>query len=450
MKRLRKPHDQEKRALVNAALQAQRAGRRWLLVATLLALIGLVVVLPLSRRQPAPPDIPTAGLDPAVARVINEGLGRVRAEPKSGEAWGQLGATLMHYEFIKESAMAFGQAHLRAPNDAQWYYLHGLLLMNHEPNSALDLLRRSAERAPDTIDMPRVRLAQFLTERNLPKEAEMEFRRLLERDPRHAAACLGLARLLHQQGRGNESIPLLHAALPDPRTRKSANELLATVHWTLGQTNVAQAAARTAASLPTDTAWPDPYWDEAARTRVGLKNSLEQANALLDSGQAGQAVLLLQATTRDYPSDAEGWYLLGWAYNQRQEFVESERALQEHLRLSTNSAKGMAQLAVAVLGQRRFAEAIPILESARRLKPTWRELHANLGYACVQAGRLSDAEAHYRQALAQDPNHVASYTALGELLLRRGELTEGRQILQQAAKLAPEDPRVQSLLKKLP
>jgi Flp pilus assembly protein TadD len=110
----------------------------------------------------------------------------------------------------------------------------------------------------------------------------------------------------------------------------------------------------------------------------------------------------------------------------------------------------MAQLAVAVLGQRRFAEAIPILESARRLKPTWRELHANLGYACVQAGRLSDAEAHYRQALAQDPNHVASYTALGELLLRRGELTEGRQILQQAAKLAPEDPRVQSLLKKLP
>jgi len=436
--------------LINAALQAQRAGQRWLFVATLLALLGLVVVLLLSRRGPAPPDIPTASLDPVVARVINEGLGRVRAEPKSGEAWGQLGATLMHYEFIKESAMAFGQAHLRAPNDARWYYLHGLLLMNHEPNSALDLLRRSADRAPDTIDMPRVRLAQFLTERNLLKEAEMEFRRLLERDPRHAVACLGLARLLHQQGRGNESIPLLGAALHDPRTRKSAHELLATVHWTLGQTNVAQAVVRTAASLPPDAAWPDPYWDEAARTRVGLKHTLEQANALLDSGQAGEAVLLLQATTRDYPSDAEGWYLQGWAYSQRQEFVESERALQEHLRLSTNSAKGMAQLAVALLGQRRFAEAIPILESARRLKPTWRELHANLGYACVQTGRLSDAEAHYRQALAQDPNHVPSYTALGELLLRRGELTEGRQILQQAAKLAPDDPRVQSLLKKLP
>jgi Flp pilus assembly protein TadD len=109
----------------------------------------------------------------------------------------------------------------------------------------------------------------------------------------------------------------------------------------------------------------------------------------------------------------------------------------------------MAQLAVALLGQRRFAEAIPILESARRLKPTWRELHANLRYACVQAGRLSDAEAHYLQALAQDPNHVPSYTALGELLLRRGELTEGRQILQQAAKLAPDDPSIGALDEKL-
>jgi Flp pilus assembly protein TadD len=356
----------------------------------------------------------------------------------------------MHYEFNRESGISFVQAQHRSPDDPRWYYLHAILLMNHEPNSAVELLKKSAERAPETIDMPRLRLALFLTERGDSEAAEMEFRRLLERDPRHAAAGLGLARLLYQQGHGTESVGALQSSLRDLRTRKAAHELLATVQGSIGRTNEARVSAQTAAGLPPDLPWPDPYWDEAAKYRVGLKHSLEQANTLLDSGRATEAVAFLQTTTRDYPAEPEGWYLLGWAFNQQQAFAEAERALRELLRLSTNSTKGLAQLAVALLGQKRFADAIPVLEEALKSKPTWRELHSNLGYACVQLGRAEDAESHYRHALARDPNHVPSRMALGELLLRRGESTQARQVLQEAAKLAPADPRVQALLKKLP
>jgi tetratricopeptide (TPR) repeat protein len=436
--------------LVNAAWRAKRAGRRWLFVAFFFALLGFFVVLPLSHRPPEPPHIDTTTLDPAVARTIDNAVRQVRATPKSGDAWGRLGATLLHYEFNRESADSFVQAERSSPDDPRWYYLHALLQMNHEPSSAEELLKKSAERAPETIDMPRLRLASLLAERGKQKAAELEFRRLLKRERQHAAASLGLSRLLHQQGHDVESVTVLQSSLRDLRTRKAAQELLATVQGSLGQTNEARATAQTAVGLPTDVPWPDPYWDEATKYRVGLKHSLEQSNGLLDSGRATEAVALLQIVTRDYPADPEGWYLLGWALNQTQAFVESERALREHLRLSTNSVKGLTQLAVALLGQRRFADALPVLEDALKLKPTWRELHANLGYACVQLGRAEEAERHYRDALAQDPNHVPSRIALGELLLRRGEVNQARQVLQEAANLAPNDPKVQGLLRKLP
>ena len=450
MKRHRLPSDKVKRELVNAALRAQRAGRRWLLVAAMFALIGFIVVMPSWRQATRPPRIDARGLDPAVARIIDEGLKKVRTASGSGDAWGQLGATLMHYEYMKEAANSFVQAQRRSPDEPRWYYLHAILVMNRDPKSALELLKKSAERSPATTDTPQLRVAQFLAERGQETAAEIEFQRLRERDPQHAAAGLGLARLLHQRGRGAEGISVLQSSLRDPRTRKAAHELLAALQGAMGRTNEAQSAAQAAAGLPPDLPWPDPYWEEAVKYRTGLKHFLEQANGLLDAGRAAEAVVVMQDTTHNYPAEPEGWYLLGWAFNQEKAFVQAERALREHLRLSTNSVKGLAQLAVALLGQKRLADAVTVLEAALKSKPTWRELHANLGYACVQLGRAEEAETHYRHALTQDPNHVPSYVALGQLLLRRGEFTQARQVLQQAAKVAPADPAVQALLGKLP
>ena len=97
-------------------------------------------------------------------------------------------------------------------------------------------------------------------------------------------------------------------------------------------------------------------------------------------------------------------------------------------------------------GQRRRTEAIEILQAAITLKPTWRELHSNLGYACVQLGRKDEAVIHFRRALELDPNYAPSYTALADLLGRRGDRREARQLLRQAVKLNPSDTRAKALL----
>jgi len=123
--------------------------------------------------------------------------------------------------------------------------------------------------------------------------------------------------------------------------------------------------------------------------------------------------------------------------------------LREHLRRSPQSPKGHAQLAVALLAQQRHAEAIEVLEAGVKLKPTWRELHSNLGYACVQLGRYDRAIQHFREALHHDPNYVPSYTALADLLVRRGEDVEALRLLRQAVELSPSDPRARSLLQRV-
>ena len=425
-----------------------RSRRFWLLLfaAAASALVAIVVCMILLPRAPQLPVVPTAGLDPSVAKLIEKTLEDLRAAPRSGAAWGKLGSVLMHYEFVEEAGSAFDEAERISPAEVRWPYLHALLLLTRDGPTAIAKLQRAVALCPDNPDTPRLRLAEFLAERGRGEEAESHFQTLLRRSPNHPLALLGLARLRQVQGRSFESTNYLNACLDNPHAAKGACVLLAAAQQALGNGSAAETSARRSASLPADTPWPDPFWQEAAVYRVGRKAMLEDASALLDQQRFAEAMQVLEKAARDYPEDDEAWYLMGWALNQSQRGAEAERALREHLKRSPQSPKGHAQLAVALLGQQRITDAIDVLTAAVKLKPTWRELHSNLGYACVQLGRHDEAIRHFRNALGCDPNYVASYTALADLLSRRGETTEARQLLQQAIDLNPSDPRARALL----
>jgi len=396
-----------------------------------------------------PPQVAIAGLDPAVARLIQEAVGEVRASPKDAAAWGTLGSVLLLYEFAQESQFALERAAKLAPADPRWPYLLGLLLTTRDAPAAIKELAHAVERCPGRPDAPRLRLAQFLAERGRNKEAEAQFEVLARALPRHPVALLGQARLRFGEGRYSEATNLLSGILSDAHTAKSASALLAVSLQALNDVAGARTAARLSASAGSDVAWPDPFLDETLIYRVGRKAWLEQAASLLDQTNASAAMELLARVTREYPEDDEAWYLRGWALNQAQQPEAAEQALREHLQRSPQSPKGQAQLAVALLQQKRYLDALGVLQTAVRLKPTWRELHSNLGYACVQLGRADEASAHFREALAVDPNYLPTFIALAELALRRGDRAEARRFLQQAAALDAADPRLQIMARRL-
>jgi tetratricopeptide (TPR) repeat protein len=418
----------------------------WLGIAALSVFSLTVAYLIFSPQSAGVPIVITTGLDPAVAKLINSTIEEVRGAPLSGAAWGKLGAVLMHYEFVEESVHAFDRATKLSPTDPRWPYLKGLLLANRDPDAAIVALQRATELCPDQPDAPRLQLAQLLAERGRTEESERQFEALLRTTRGHPVALLGVARIRRTQGRLVESTSLLSGCLKDPHTAKNAFTLLAAIQQAMTNGPAPEAAARRGMTLPADTPWLDPFWNEAAVWRVGRKARLEDATVLLDQERIEEALRSLSKLAQDYPEDGESWYLLGWTLNRQQCWVEAERALREHLRLSPQSPKGQSQLAIALLNQQRYAEALEVLESALRLKSTWRELHFNSGYACVQLARYDEAIRHFRDAVNCDPNYVLSYTALAELLSRRGENDEARQLLQQALELDPTDSRAAALL----
>ncbi len=423
-------------------------GAPWVLA--MLLLVAVIAFIALRPKAPAPLDIDTSALDPVVAGLIQTNVQAVRAAPRSAAAWGQLGSVLMHYEFTEETEAAFAWAEKFAPQEPRWPHLHGLFIGSRDVVAATENFRRATALSGSTPDSPRLRLAQNLAERGLNEEAAKHFQMLLQNNPGHAAARLGLARIRQSEGQLIEATNLLAGCLRDPHTSRSAQALLAMMEQALGNAPAAELAARTSATRPADAAWPDPWWNEALVWRVGRKALLEDAAALIERGAWPEAQATLGRIIREYPNESEAWYLMGWTLNQQQRSTEAERALLEYVRLSPQSPKGYAQLAISLLSQRRHADAVEVLQMGLKLKPTWRELHSNLGYACVQLGRDEEAISHFRHALALDPNYLPTHTALAELLLRRGQVEEARTLLRRALELNPTDRRTQAMLEKLP
>jgi Flp pilus assembly protein TadD len=85
----------------------------------------------------------------------------------------------------------------------------------------------------------------------------------------------------------------------------------------------------------------------------------------------------------------------------------------------------------------RYAEAIDHLGEALRLRPSYAEVHANLGYALLAAGRIEEAESRLHQALALDRGHLRARLDLGSALERGGKVAEAQTQLEEALRLAP-------------
>jgi MSHA biogenesis protein MshN len=86
----------------------------------------------------------------------------------------------------------------------------------------------------------------------------------------------------------------------------------------------------------------------------------------------------------------------------------------------------------------------------REVPPQQRaELLFRKGVALLQEGRVAAAEAIFREALKEDPPHVAARQALLGLLLDNGRNDEAEQLLRRALELNPRQPRHAMVLARL-
>jgi tetratricopeptide (TPR) repeat protein len=430
----------------------QRRARRWyrsawlaLLALALAGLLGGGLYL-FWRAAPEPPEVDTDGVDPAIAAAIDEARQAVRRAPRSAEAWGRLGTILVVHEFRPPGIFCLAQAERLDPGEVRWPYFQALAsLRAAEPEEALPKLERAVALCGDAFDAPRVRLAELLLSLDRLDEAEQHFRRLLEQNPRHPRAQLGLARLYHQRGDPRASLRYLVLPQTDARTRKAACQLLAEIQHRLGNESAAEEARQRAARLPEDPFWPDALNEEATALRTGRNAALLRARKLVKEGRTLEAVALLQNTVRDYRDADDAWLQLGQAFLGLKDPQAAEQALRRATELAPRSHINVYYLGAALIVRGDRPAALACFRKAVQLKPDFGPAHHNLGNCLVAAGDPAGAIDAYRTAVRCEPNLFEAHVALAALLTKKGQHAEALVHAQHALRLRPGDAKAQQL-----
>ena len=385
------------------------------------------------------PAIDQTDIDPAVLRLISGARTAVVEAPRSAEAWGRLGKVLLAHGFSDEALACFAQAEALDPDAPRWPYYQGTILSQGEPDAAIPKLQRAVEGCGNDPDAPRLRLAEILLAQGRPGDAEDQWQRLLRRDPAHARAHLGLARLAYQRGNLEQSMVHLNFALNGVRTRKAAHFLLAEVYEQRGDKEAAEQESRRAAALPDDEAWPDRFDEEVKQLETGRQVFLARADRLMHHGRLAEAIALLQQTVKNYPDSSSGWLLLGTAFLAKHDLGGAEEALRTASRLASDSVEVLFYRGNVHFLRGDHREAAAYFRQAVQLKPDFALAHYNLGHCLMRLGDRDGAIAAFRSAVSCKPDYADAQVHLGHLLLQTGQGAEALAHLRDAAQL---DPRI--------
>jgi len=219
--------------------------------------------------------------------------------------------------------------------------------------------------------------------------------------------------------------------------------------------------------------------DEAAAIYLAILNVCPldpDANHLLGlvrlgQGEADKAVELIEKAIEITPNNSVFWGNLGVALRRSERIEEAIAAYQRALQLDPNSADAHFNLGKSLrlvgreldaeerfvtaiklhsskpapflslmnlyVEQRKLSEALVIGTKAISLCPANSELHMSLGAIYKRLQHFDKAVEHYRTAAALSPMNLDALCRVASTLLTRHQIEEGKQWLERAFKIDP-------------
>jgi len=315
--------------------------------------------------------------------------------------------------------------------------------------AAVETLNKFVSEKPD-VAYAHFQLAYAYTGLERWREAQAEYRRATELDPKLAPAYLNLGLLLLDRDSAVAVAPLRKAVelLPAesrPRfllglalersgkmseaaeTYQGAERLNPRdfeVEFALGRTllrldRAAEAEMKFRAALDIKR--------DSAPARLGLANSLFVQHKPEAAGQ-------FESYLKQQPQDAESRERLARIHYEREELPQ---ALAELDRAEANAQPTIDSLklrADIVIAQKKWDAAIGVLLKALQLVPRDAGLHAGLGRIYLEKRDFTAAEKELRAALATDSSQINALRDLGTLLYLQGNYAAALEALDLLAK----------------
>lgn len=290
-------------------------------------------------------------------------------------------------------------------------------------------------------------------------DAMMVYDRLLVLSPDHFDALHLSGLLAHQTGDSSDGLRRLHRAILVHPVFPEAFNSLGSVLADLGRNAEAEEAFVQAIKQRGDYAEAHSNLGTVFQS-IGRMTEAEDAYARAlafaphqvntvfnlgilyrQTGRIGLAAHRFYELVTANPQHAGGWRNLALCLRGL-EHPDAEACLVRALQDFPKDAELSAELGHVLIGQRRLAEAVAILEPAVVAAPGAALLHFSLAAAFQGQNRLSDAVAHYREALACDPTLTGAWNNLGVALLDLGRRAEALPVLCLAVGWQPDDAMV--------
>ncbi|MCM8801400.1 MAG: tetratricopeptide repeat protein [Candidatus Omnitrophica bacterium] len=154
------------------------------------------------------------------------------------------------------------------------------------------------------------------------------------------------------------------------------------------------------------------------------------------------ALRFYQITVKREPNSAVAHNNLGIEYLRINLMESAEKEFKKALSLSNSidvHVNCRMNLARIYSKQKRYEEAVGLLNEALRISPHYSKIYQSLGVVYINMGKEDEAEKTWKTALNFDPRASGVLNNLGLFYLKKKQLKEARDCFQRAIKSNPDD-----------
>jgi tetratricopeptide (TPR) repeat protein len=345
-----------------------------------------------------------------------------------------------------------------------WKARYGLglaLLQQGDASRAVEELRLVLQQAPQD-SMAHNALGLGLETLGDYGSSEREFKTALEIDPQFDMAYFNLAHVLGAQGNYPAVIFYLKKAVALAPQQPAYRFALGTAYLASGDFDEAIHCLNELLAISPDTT--DTYFQignaylKSGNTQLAVKSyrqalrvdpqnglaRLGEARALLTAGSDAEAVPVLREYTARQTGDFQGYYLLGHAYRNLNEFREAQEALEHAVRIKPDDYNVRYELGLVLEHLGSLDAAREQLRSASRLNPDEAQAHYELSKLLRSVNESEGARQEFQtflklEARDRDKARVPALHAQAIAAMKQGDATRAIGVYREALKLDSSD-----------
>lgn len=184
---------------------------------------------------------------------------------------------------------------------------------------------------------------------------------------------------------------------------------------------------------------------EDAAKAAALKAVFEQGVELSKTGDFDGAIAKFTEASTLVPNCYDCFYNIGYAQMQKKDYDQAEIAFNKAIEFKANYVDAYNGLATVYNAQKKFDKAAEMGAKASELAAAAGpggsggvDAEYNQGVILWNAGKISDAKAHFEKVIFMKPDHADAHYQVGMANLNEGKMAEAAAMFEKYIQLAPD------------